>query len=99
MDLVKVLCKSQKIVGILRELGATDNTELAETTLKDLNETNYCQLDADLSLEDKKIEFELLEQDVLDRILKEGLEVMIQIVDRAYQEAYYEPYTDGKITI
>jgi len=92
INTVGILMKSDKIVRILKELGAKDNVELAETTLSDLNETNFNQIDANLKFEDVKLEAEMLEKDVLDRIIKETREVMIQIVDRAYCEAYYEPY-------
>ena len=99
LDTVGIIVKSDKIVRILRELGAKDNLELAETTLSELNETNFCQIDANLSKEELMNEAQMLEKDVLDRIIKESREVIVMIIDRAYCEAYYEPESDDKIVI
>jgi len=99
MDAVKIILKSDSIVRALMELGAKGNEEVAETTINDLTLTNYDQIDADLTKEDAKVEYELLDIEVLDRIKNEGLEVMLKIIDRAYREAYYECNGVEKIVI
>jgi len=96
---VEIILKSDAIVRALMELGATGEEEVAEQKLKTLTQSNFDQIDANLSQEDLKLEKELLDKEVLDRIKKEGLEVMLQIIDRAYQEAYYEANTDSRIII
>jgi outer membrane lipopolysaccharide assembly protein LptE/RlpB len=104
---LNVILKSERIARVLRELGVEEEYEVTETSLKEFTVTNYHQLDTNLSKEErinevemleKDIEAEMLEKDILDRILKEGKEVMLKIVDRAYSDAYYG-YDEDKIVI
>ena len=91
MEVVKLIKKSESIVKVLEELGANENVALAETTLKEFTQTNYDQLVT-------KDDYELLDKEVLDRIIREGLKVMVKIIDRAYIDAYYG-HQEEEITI
>jgi hypothetical protein len=95
-----LVLKTESIVGALKALGVHGSVEVAETTVNELVEVNCNQIDTLSSEEDLRNEYDLLNLDVLDRILKESREAMIKIIDRAYSEAYYEPSSeDTKIVI
>ena len=101
MDKLNVIIKSEKIVSVLRTLGVEEDFELHEVTLKEFTTANYDQMDAHYGSKEEEIEScEMLEEEVIDRILKETKEVMLLIVERAYTEACYEGWRPNpKITI
>jgi hypothetical protein len=85
--------KSDQIVRALRALGIGENEIVIdnqdEVMLKDFNQGNLDQVDVE---EGKTEESELLNEEVLGRILKESKKAMIQIITRAYNDAYYESF-------
>ena len=99
MNKVALVLKSERIASALRSLGVSEDTELSEIILKDFTQGNYDQVDSSMSIEELKNEYELLDIDVLDRIIREGKEVLVKIVERAYTEAYYEVHETTKISI
>lgn len=91
MNHLELVKKSERIVRAMLELGVLPNTEVLEDVpLSLFTETNLNQLDTEGTKEDLKVEYEFLDIEILDRIIKESKEAMLKIIERAYG-AYNEP--------